>query len=436
MPAVRLPPRGSLRRDLWVTTADAAAYSVMVGCGETYIPAFALALGFGPVAAGLTATLPLLIGAVVQLITPLAVARLGSNRPWVILCTGLQAASFVPLIGWALGGRAEFWHLLAAASAYWATGMAGVPAWNSWMGTLVPERMRPGYFAQRNRLGQFSVFLGFVIGGVILQAGQARGVTLLAFAVLFVVAAVARLLSTACLLACREPQTAEPDDNTAPRHTRRRRTRSPGEMLRSMAGQPAGRIVVFLCAFVFGVQFAAPYYGPYMLGELEFSYRAFMLVVATSFLAKALALPLLGRIAARIGAVRLLAAASVLVVPLGLLWIPSGNVAYLVGVQTLAGCVWAGYELAVALAFFEQVPARERTGVITVYNLGVAVATVSGGACGGLLLWALGADRRAYLAVFLVSCLLRLVALPLLLAAGITGRPHRGGGDRGAGGDR
>jgi hypothetical protein len=61
---------------------------------------------------------------------------------------------------------------------------------------------------------------------------------------------------------------------------------------------------------------------------------------------------------------------------------------------------------------------------------------VSGGACGGLLLWALGADRRAYLAVFLVSCLLRLVALPLLLAAGITGRPHRGGGDRGAGGDR
>lgn len=412
MPAAPLPPPGSLRRDLWVSTADAAAYSVMVGCGETYIPAFALALGFGPVAAGVTATLPLLVGAVVQLVTPAAVSRMGSNRSWVIVCTALQAASFVPLIVWALVGTAEFWQLLVAASAYWASGMAGVPAWNSWMGSLVPERMRAGYFAQRNRLGQFSVFLGFVIGGIVLQAGKERGGPLLAFAALFGVAAVARLLSTTCLVVCREPKPAElhepHGDGTRPR-------RGLMQTLRSMAGQPSGRIVAFLCCFVFGVQFAAPYYGPYMLREMDFSYRSFMLVVATSFLAKAFALPLLGRLAARIGAVRLLAATSLAVVPLGLLWIPSADVAYLVGVQTLAGFVWAGYELAVALVFFEQVPARERTGVITIYNLAVAIATVAGAACGGLMLLALGADRSAYMTVFFVSCLLRLVAIPILV---------------------
>ncbi|MFM7291443.1 MAG: hypothetical protein ACKO6B_09440, partial [Planctomycetia bacterium] len=49
----RFLPRAGLRRDLWVTTADAAAFSLMVGCGETYLPAFALALGLGPVAAGM-----------------------------------------------------------------------------------------------------------------------------------------------------------------------------------------------------------------------------------------------------------------------------------------------------------------------------------------------------------------------------------------------
>ena len=68
-----LPPRTGLRRDLWISTADASAYSVMVGCGEHYIPAFALALGFGPVATGLTASAPLFVGAVLQLVTPLAV---------------------------------------------------------------------------------------------------------------------------------------------------------------------------------------------------------------------------------------------------------------------------------------------------------------------------------------------------------------------------
>jgi MFS family permease len=194
-----------------------------------------------------------------------------------------------------------------------------------------------------------------------------------------------------------------------------------------MAGQPSGGIVAFLCCFVFGTQFAGPYYGPYMLREMGFSYQAFMLVVATSFLAKALALPLLGRLAARFGAVRLLAATSLAIVPLGLLWIPSANVAYLVGVQTLAGCVWAGYELAVALVFFEQVPARQRTGVITVYNLGVACATVAGAACGGLMLHALGADRRAYWTVFLVSFLLRLAAMPLLVRPGRAALRAHGG---------
>ena len=42
---------------------DAAAYSVMVGCGETYLPAFALALGLGPIVAGMVASVPLLVGA-------------------------------------------------------------------------------------------------------------------------------------------------------------------------------------------------------------------------------------------------------------------------------------------------------------------------------------------------------------------------------------
>ena len=46
---------------------DAAAYSVMVGCGETYLPAFALALGLGPIVAGMVASVPLLVGATVQL---------------------------------------------------------------------------------------------------------------------------------------------------------------------------------------------------------------------------------------------------------------------------------------------------------------------------------------------------------------------------------
>lgn len=403
------PPSARLERDLWVSTADAVAYSLMVGFGETYIPAFALALGQGPVAAGTLATVPLVVGAVLQLITPAAVARLGTNRGWVVACTMLQAASFLPLAWWALRGRADLWQLLVAASVYWSAGMAGVPAWNAWMATLVPAGVRTSYFAKRNRLGQFAACAGFVGGGVLLQFGESAGAALATFAGLFAIASVSRLASTALLAACSEPLPPRAD----------RPVRGPWRwpqpaQVRQVADRPSGRLVAFLCCYVFGAQIAAPYFVPYMLRDRGFSYGAFMLVFAVSFLAKALALPALGRLASRVGAARLLWFATAAIAPLSLLWLVSAAVPYLIVVQIVAGTCWAAYELAVSLLLFEAVGDRERTAVVTVYNLGLALATVSGAACGGLLLHALGEDRFGYFAVFVASAVVRVVALPLV----------------------
>ena len=88
-------------RDLAAITADGVSFSVMVGLGETYIPAFVLAAGLGEVAAGLIATLPPLAGAVFQLVTPFAVRHLHSYRRWVVACAALQALALAPL---AMGG--------------------------------------------------------------------------------------------------------------------------------------------------------------------------------------------------------------------------------------------------------------------------------------------------------------------------------------------
>ncbi len=77
-----------LRRDLAYVHTDAIAASVMVGTGETYIAAFALALGLGDIVAGIVASGPLLAGAVLQLISPWAVRRLGSHRRWVVWTAG------------------------------------------------------------------------------------------------------------------------------------------------------------------------------------------------------------------------------------------------------------------------------------------------------------------------------------------------------------
>jgi len=408
---VPVPPRDSaaVRHDLWVSTADAVAYSLMVGFGETYIPAFALALGQGPIAAGALVTVPLLVAALVQLVTPTAVARIGTNRGWVVACTLLQAISFLPMIWWAARGRADLWQLLAAASVYWSAGMAGVPAWNAWMATLVPATVRAVYFANRNRLAQFGIFFGFVVGGLVLRWGERADAALAVFAGLFVLACLSRLASAAFIAACSEP--LRPRSDPPMKGPWRWPHRG---LLRDLGGRPSGRLVAFLCCYVFGVQIAAPYFIPYMLRERGFSYGPFMLVVSVNFLAKGLALPTLGRLAARAGSVRLLWVTTLAITPLSLLWLVSAEVPYLVGVQLVAGSCWAGYELATALLLFEAVGERERTGVVTIYNLGLAVATVSGAACGAGILWWFGENRTAYFAVFIASAVLRCAALPLL----------------------
>lgn len=412
-----LPPRAGLRRDLWISTADATAYSVMVGCGEHYIPAFALALGFGPVVTGLIASVPLLAGALLQLVTPLAVRRWGTNRGWVVATTAVQAASFLPLIWWALRGHARPWEMLVAVSVYWSAGMAGAPAWNAWMGTVVPERMRTPYFAHRSRLGQFAVLVGFVAAGLALEWGRRRGIALVTFAILFSVASGCRLVSTLCLAACRELRPPERGPNSPVRATTGTASGALGAAaarLRRFSASPAGTLVTYLWAVTFACQFSGAYFTPYMLKDRQFTYLSYMLVVAVSFLARALVLPALGRLGSRIGSVGLLWVGGLAITPLTLFWLVSADIPYLVGVQCVAGAAWAAYELAVVLLFFEAAPHRERAGVVTAYNLGHATAWVTGAATGGILLRSLGEDRQAYHAVFLASALLRLAAIPLL----------------------
>ena len=69
------PEPHRLRSNLRLMTADATSFNVMVGIGETYFTFFALALGQGELISGLIATVPMLAGATLQLISPYEIGR-------------------------------------------------------------------------------------------------------------------------------------------------------------------------------------------------------------------------------------------------------------------------------------------------------------------------------------------------------------------------
>ena len=376
----------------------------MVGFGETYLPAFALAVGLGEMAAGMVSSVPLVAGGLMQLASPMAVRLLRSHRRWVLTCAVFQALTFVPLMIAALMGSIGTATLLLIAAVYWGAGLATGPAWNTWIGTIVPRSVRSRFFAQRTRVSQASVLAGFLLGGVLLHYASAHGRGLQAFAALFGIAGVCRLLSAWMLRLQSEPV-------PLPDNMRQIPWKKVRHHLHASSG---GRLLVYLVAVQAAVQMAGPFFTPFMLKELEFTYGELVALFSVAFLSKVLSLPIWGRVAKRIGARPLLWIGGIGIVPLSAGWLLSQHFAWLMVLQIIGGVFWAAYELAFFLLFFESIAEEERTSVLTLYNLLNTTAWVAGSLIGGVLLFSFDSSFSGYLLIFALSSVGRLAALLLL----------------------
>ena len=379
----------------------------MVGIGETYFPAFVLALGMGEIAAGLIASVPLLVGAVLQLVSPAAVAWLGSNRRWVITCVALQAASFVPLVAAAVWGQMHAVGVFAAVSLYWGGGLGAGPAWNTWMETVVPFRVRAPFFAMRTRLGQAGTLLGFLAGGAALQYGTNTGHVLGTFAAIFAVAALCRAFSARFL--------SRQTETTAVHEAQRNVTL--WELVGRIKAGSSERLLLYFLAVQVAVQISGPYFSPFMLGHLKISYLDYVGLLATSFVAKIMMLPACGRFVTRFGVRKLLWVGGIGIMPVSGLWLYAHSFWQLMAIQFIAGGVWAAYELAMFLMFFEAARRDERTSILTLFNFANAVALVIGALIGGAVLKLLGKTQEAYLLLFALSSFARAGTLIFLKLA-------------------
>ncbi|MBI3865834.1 MAG: MFS transporter [Planctomycetia bacterium] len=404
---VRRPRRRALRKNLRNSVSDGAAFAVTVGIGETYFPAFVLAMGMGEIASGLVASVPLLMGAILQMISPAAVTWLGSNRRWVLTCVALQSASFVPLVIASIVGTMPVWGVFASVALYWGAGLGAGPAWNTWMETVVPFRVRAPFFAMRTRFGQAGTLLGFLAGGAALQYGKHSGHVLEAFAVIFALAAVCRSLSARFL--------SRQSESVAVHAEQKQVTLR--ELCSRIRGGSSERLLLYFLAVQVAVQISGPYFSPFMLGQLKISYLDYVGLLATSFVAKILMLPACGRFATQFGVRKLLWVGGIGIMPVSGLWLYAHTYAQLVVLQFAAGAVWAAYELAMFLLFFEACRREERTSILTIFNLANAVALVIGALIGGGVLKLLGQSHETYLVLFGLSSFARAATLIILKLA-------------------
>lgn len=401
-------PPGAMRRDLRTIWVDGLAWALMVGMGELYIAAFAVALGYGETVAGLVSTVPLLLGATVQLLTPTLVELVGSQRRFVSACAFVQATSFLPMLACAILGDMPAWALYGSAALYWAAGLSSHPPWSTWVATLVPPRVRIRYFARRHRMLHVFQVLGLFAGGWILQVFAAAESPLLGFTLVFGFASVARVYSS--VLLARQGE-VEP----LPRDARRVRFL---EYLGRFRHGSDGRVLVYILSLQFSAYVSAPYFAPYMLETLRLGYLEYMALVAAAVAAKFAATPLHGRFAERHGVQALLWLGAIGTVPTSAMWILSDDFAWLLCAQVFAGFAWAAWELATLLTFFESIPHEERTSVLSCHNFANACAVAGGSLAGAALLSAFGGGAQGLMWLFGASSVLRLLTLLLLRRVG------------------
>lgn len=404
-------PNSVTRRNLRNCTIDGVIYSVMFGVGETYLAAFAIALGLGDVVSGLVASVPVAAGALLQLMVPAGVRWLGSQRRWVLLCATVQATSFLPLIVGALIGRMPVWALFLMATLYWSAAISAGPAWNTWVGTFIPRRVRAHYFGFRWRVCNMGTVTGLAIAGLVLWMFAEPGTTgaearwpARAFAVLFLIAAACRYACIPFLATTSEPSPIPERARVVPVR----------ELLGRLRHGNDGRLLLFMVCMTAGVQIAQPFLNPFMLTQVRLPEFGYSTLLASAFLGKIVSPPMFGRFARRFGAYRLLWLGGLGLIPLSALWTVSDSFWYLLTAQFVSGTMWAAYELATFLLLFETIHESERTSVLTTFNVCNYAAMFGGSALGGLLLRTLGEDHSAYMTLFAVSFIVRALTVILL----------------------
>ncbi|MCH2144191.1 MAG: MFS transporter [Phycisphaerales bacterium] len=393
-----------LRRDLRLLTTDGACWAVMSGAAEWQFALFALAIGLSEVMAGLVGTVPLFVAAILQLVTPWGVRKVGSIRRWVWCCALVQALAIIPLIIGALLGAMPWWAVYAAVGLFNAAQFASAPPWQAWFTSLVPSSIRAPFVGLRNRFVQAGLAAG-MLASLFLEYGAQQGWALMAFVGVFGVAMVARLISTACLAA---------QSDAEPGLVERLELPTLAVIRRHFSDRQTRQLLLYMLAFFFAVFTVAPYLVPYMRIQLGFDYWQVTTVLAVMLGVKAAVLPLVGRMAKKHGSFRVLWFGAIATVPLVTLWPLNDSFWYILTLQALAALAWACWETATFLLVFDIIPAERRTPVLTIYQLAQASAFLLGSLLGGAVLELVGVDRTGYIVLFVASGGMRFLALFIL----------------------
>jgi MFS family permease len=361
---------------------EGAFQAIMVGGGENYLSAFALLLHASAFQIGLLSALPQLVGTWAQLFSVKVLNRFHHRKSLILVGAAGQAVVWLPLLALPLvfPGRAP-WLLIACAVAYVAMGHFAIPAWNSLITDLVDPDQRGAYFGHRARVMTVTNFFALCGAGLLLHAAEAWEKPWAGFAIVFLLAAVARGISSGYLARIEE------STDSVTREAEFRLL----AFLRRERGANFQRFLVFSGLMHVSVLIAGPYFVVYLLNQLHFTYLQYTAWLAAGILGQFLTLKPWGQLGDRFGNKRVLKVTGLLVPFLPMLYVISTEFYYVIAVNFAGGVIWAGLSLGLQNYVFDAVQPEDRAKGVAVWNAVNALG------------WFLGAMIGSWLAAIVPS---------------------------------
>jgi MFS family permease len=413
--------RDSLRRIIVAWLFGAAWMYLASGASFTR---YAKLLNVSHFGFGVLATVPFL-GALVQLPASLLLERYGGRKTVFLWCASISRALWLVIaaLPW-LFPPAWQWPALLATMLL-STVLANItsPAWMTWMGELIPGRIRGRYFSRRTQLGQAVGLVLSILSGLALDwPGEERLLLRNVIAGLFALAAVFGVADILMFLRV-------PDPARAPIR--------PSLGFRDLVRAPlADRNFRRLLGFSFTMTFATGYIGQFVWLYLfdvagMGNSRANVMLVTLPLVVGMVCYPFWGRMVDRFGSKPVLVAAGLLVINGATGWIfvtrenwVWGYLLVLLSTAAWPGMDIAGFNLLLRMAEGGAQRRTSNTAVIAINSVVVAVAGTLSGLFGGAVAerlgdgWhaTLGGCRLTYHGVlFIGSGVLRAAALVWLI---------------------
>lgn len=376
-------------------------WSLMIGAGESYIAVFAISLGFSEAYVGFLMVVPLALASALQLVSPYFIKYFKTRQNFVVFFSLIQALTLLLLN--LVPREKETLHLglFIIMTSYWFLSLSIGPAWNAWIVGLVPEDKRLSFFAVRGRIHELSLLVSVCACGYLLHAYQGNQKV---FSVIFFLAFLFRLLSVIAYI-------KHPTESGEIVYLSASSWRS---FVRWIKKTEVMSTIMFIGLLNLGVSIGSPFFTPYLMKNLGYTYEIYMVAIAVPLLSRALAYQVNQKLVFRFGVPKILYTSVVAIASFPALWTAFPSFASILLLQALMGWAWASFEYCFLLKQIYDFKSIERSRILSWTNFIVGVFTVIGVSIGSAILGKTP-DFSDYQLVFTTSSVARVLPLVFLL---------------------